>query len=86
MGLVGWIVIGLIAGWVAGRFMKGSGYGLFGDLGLGIVGAIVGGWVFETVAPSAEPTGVIGTLIVATLGAIGIIAVARLIGQRPVHA
>ncbi len=86
MGLIGWIVIGLIAGWAAGQFMKGSGYGLFGDIVLGIVGAIVGGWVFETIAPSAEPTGVIGTLIVATLGAIGIITVARLVGHRPVRA
>lgn len=86
MGLIGWIVIGLIAGWAAGQFMKGSGYGLLGDLVLGIVGAIVGGWVVETVAPSAEPTGVIGTLIVATLGAVGVIAVARLVGHRPVRA
>jgi uncharacterized membrane protein YeaQ/YmgE (transglycosylase-associated protein family) len=86
MGLIGWIVIGLIAGWIAGQFMKGSGYGLFGDLALGIVGAIVGGWVVVTIAPSAEPTGVIGTMIVATLGAIGLIALARLVGHRPARA
>jgi uncharacterized membrane protein YeaQ/YmgE (transglycosylase-associated protein family) len=86
MGLIGWIVIGLIAGWIAGQVMKGSGYGLVGDLVLGIVGAIVGGWVFETVAPAAEPTGFIGTVIVATMGAIGIIAIARAVGHRPLRA
>ncbi|MDE3097369.1 MAG: GlsB/YeaQ/YmgE family stress response membrane protein [Chloroflexota bacterium] len=86
MGLIGWIVVGSIAGWIAGRFMKGSGYGLFGDLALGIVGAIVGGWLFEVVAPAAEPSGFIGSLIVATVGAIGLIVVARLVGHRPVRA
>ena len=86
MGLIGWIVVGLIAGWLAGQFMKGSGYGLFGDLALGIVGAIVGGWLFGVVAPAAEPSGFIGSLIVATLGAIGLIVVARLVGHRPVRA
>lgn len=86
MGLIGWIVIGLIAGWLAGQVMKGSGYGLVGDLVLGIVGAIVGGWVFETVAPSAEPSGFVGVLIVATMGAIGVIAIARVVGHRPITA
>lgn len=85
MGLILWIVIGLIAGWIAGQVMKGSGYGLFGDLALGIVGAIVGGWLFGVVAPAAEPSGFVGSLVVATMGAVGIIVVARVVGHRPVR-
>ncbi len=45
-GLTRWIVVGFIAGWLAGKVMKGGGYGLLVDIVLGILGAIVGGWVF----------------------------------------
>ncbi len=44
MSILAWIVLGLIAGWLAGQVMKGRGYGLIGDLVLGIVGAIIGGF------------------------------------------
>ena len=46
MGLLAWIVVGLIAGWLAGKVMKGGGYGVLVDIILGILGGIVGGWVF----------------------------------------
>jgi uncharacterized membrane protein YeaQ/YmgE (transglycosylase-associated protein family) len=45
MGILSWIVVGLIAGWLAGMVMKGGGYGVVGDIVLGIIGAIVGGWL-----------------------------------------
>ena len=47
-GIIWWIVVGLIAGWAAGRIMKGGGYGVIADILLGIVGGIVGGWVVGT--------------------------------------
>lgn len=79
MGIIAWIVVGLIAGWLAGQIMKGSGYGLIGDLVLGLVGAIIGGWLFGLVAPAAEPSGFLGSIVVATIGAVVLIFVARAI-------
>ena len=86
MGLIAWIIVGLLAGWLAGMVMKGSGYGLLGDLLLGLIGAIVGGWLFGLILPSAEPTGLIGSIIVATIGAIVLVALVRLIRGRPIRA
>ena len=85
MGLIAWIIVGLLAGWIAGMVMKGSGYGLLGDLLLGLVGAVVGGWLFGLILPAAEPSGLIGSIIVATIGAIVLVAVIRLIRGQPVR-
>ncbi len=52
MGLVWFLLIGLAAGWLAGRIMKGKGFGLIGDLIVGVVGAILGGWLFSDVLKS----------------------------------
>jgi len=86
MGIIAWIIVGLIAGWLAGLIMKGGGYGLIGDLILGLIGAIVGGWLFGLIMPSAEPTGLIGSIIVATIGAVVLVAIVRLVRGRPVRA
>ncbi len=85
MGLIAWIIVGLLAGWLAGMFMKGSGYGLLGDLLLGLIGSVVGGWLFGLILPAAEPSGLIGSIIVATIGAIVLVAVVRLIRGQPVR-
>jgi uncharacterized membrane protein YeaQ/YmgE (transglycosylase-associated protein family) len=82
MGIIAWIIIGLVAGWLAGQIMKGSGYGLVGDLVLGLIGAIVGGWLVGRVAPAAEPTGIVGGIIIATAGALVLIFVARMFRGR----
>jgi uncharacterized membrane protein YeaQ/YmgE (transglycosylase-associated protein family) len=84
MGIIAWIIIGLVAGWLAGQIMKGSGYGLIGDLILGLVGAVVGGWLVGLVAPAAEPSGLLGSIIVATAGAIVLIFIARAFRGRGV--
>lgn len=84
MGIIAWIIVGLVAGWLAGLIMKGSGYGLVGDLVLGLVGAVLGGWLFGVVAPTAEPTGLLGSIIVATIGAIVLIFIARAFQGRRV--
>jgi len=86
MGFILWIIVGLIAGWLAGVIMKGGGYGLIGDLILGLIGALVGGWLFSLILPSAEPTGLIGSIIVATIGAVVLVAIVRLVRGRPVRA
>ncbi|MFY9561093.1 MAG: GlsB/YeaQ/YmgE family stress response membrane protein [Terriglobales bacterium] len=70
------ILVGLIAGWAAGRIMRGSGYGTLADIGLGILGAVVGGFLIRLVG--FEPMGgLISSIVTATLGAIVVIAIAR---------
>jgi len=86
MGIIVWLVVGLIAGWLAGLIMKGSGYGVLGDILLGLVGGIVGGWLFGLLLPAAEPSGFIGAIIVSAIGAIVLVALSRLISGRPVRA
>jgi uncharacterized membrane protein YeaQ/YmgE (transglycosylase-associated protein family) len=81
-GLIAWLVVGLIAGWLAGQFMRGGGYGLVGDIVLGIIGAFIGGFIFSFFVPGAS-VGLIGSIIVAFIGAVILIALARaLTGSR----
>jgi uncharacterized membrane protein YeaQ/YmgE (transglycosylase-associated protein family) len=77
MGFLEWIVVGLIAGWLAGQVMKGGGYGLLVDAILGILGGILGGWLFTALGiwPGG---GIIGSLIVAFIGAVILVAITRL--------
>ncbi len=70
-----WIIIGLIAGWLAGLVMRGGGYGVVGDIVIGIVGAIIGGLVFGALGLGA--TGIVGQIIVAFIGAVILIALLR---------
>lgn len=81
-----WIVIGLIAGWLGGIAMKGSGYGLVGDLLVGILGAVVGAWLFIFIVPVDERSGPFGTIVVAVIGAAVFISLARLLTRRTVLA
>ena len=78
MELLWFILIGLIAGWLAGVIMKGGGYGVIGDIIVGIVGALIGGWVFGKMGVSAGG-GMLGSVIIATVGAIILIFILRLI-------
>ncbi len=84
MGIMAWIIVGIIAGWMAKRVIPGEGpAGLLGDLVIGVVGAIVGGWVFNSFGhPGA--TGVnIGSIIVSFVGAVVVLWLMRqLTGTR----
>ncbi len=83
-GLIAWLVVGLVAGWLAGQFMKGSGYGLVGDIVMGIIGAFVGGLLFSFLLPGSS-AGLIGSIIVAFIGAVVLIALVRALpGRSPV--
>jgi len=75
-GLIAWLVVGLIAGWLAGQFMKGGGYGIVGDIILGIVGAFIGGFIFSLLLPGSS-VGLIGSIVVAFIGAVILIAIVR---------
>lgn len=70
---IGFLIIGGIAGWVAGQVMKGRGFGIVGNVVVGIVGAFFGGFLFRILGLSAH--GTIGSLVMATLGAIALLAV-----------
>lgn len=76
-GIIWLLLVGLIAGWLAGKIMKGSGFGLVGDLVVGILGAFVGGWVFGLLGIAAW--GFIGNIIVAVIGALLLLYVLRLV-------
>jgi uncharacterized membrane protein YeaQ/YmgE (transglycosylase-associated protein family) len=87
MGLLSWILVGLIAGWLAGVVMKGGSYGIVGDIVLGIVGALVGGFLASALFNVGDPIGGfdLTTLLVAFLGAIVVVAIVRALpGRSPV--
>jgi uncharacterized membrane protein YeaQ/YmgE (transglycosylase-associated protein family) len=81
MGLLTWIVVGAIAGWLAGQVMKGSGFGLIGDIIIGVVGALVGGWLAGALfnVPNAINGFNLTTILVAFLGAVVVLFILRLI-------
>ena len=78
MSFIYFIIIGGTAGWLAGRIMKGGGFGLVMNIVLGIIGSVVGGWVFNFFGLSTDG-GIIGSLVTALAGAVIILYVARLI-------
>ncbi len=72
-----WILVGLIAGWLAGKVMKGGGYGILMDIILGILGALLGGWVFRML--NWQLGGPLGPIIVAFIGAVILVWITRLL-------
>jgi uncharacterized membrane protein YeaQ/YmgE (transglycosylase-associated protein family) len=75
-GLIGWIIIGLLAGWIAGHLTRGRGFGCVVDIILGLLGAVIGGWIFTHLGIALW--GFWGSLLGATVGAIVLVAIARL--------
>jgi uncharacterized membrane protein YeaQ/YmgE (transglycosylase-associated protein family) len=76
------LLIGLCAGWLAGKVVKGSGFGLLGDLLVGVIGALIGGFLFGKMGVSTP--GLLGELLAATVGAIILLLILRFIHNRPV--
>jgi uncharacterized membrane protein YeaQ/YmgE (transglycosylase-associated protein family) len=74
--VIAWIVIGLIAGWLAGTVSRGRGFGCIANIFLGLVGAILGGWIFTKLGILGG--GLIYSIAAATLGAVILVAIARL--------
>ena len=68
-GLIAWIIIGVVAGWLAGLLVKGGGFGLIGDIVVGIIGAFIGGWLAGVLHISIG-SGMISSIITATIGAV----------------
>ena len=80
MDIVVFMLIGLVAGWLAGVLVKGSSYGVVGDLVVGVLGALIGGSLFQRLGISAGG-GLLGAIIVATVGAVILLVILRLINQ-----
>ncbi|HEX2663291.1 MAG TPA: GlsB/YeaQ/YmgE family stress response membrane protein, partial [Candidatus Acidoferrum sp.] len=80
MGFLTWIIVGLIAGWLAGQVMKGGGYGILVDIILGILGGILGGWVFGLLGLHAG--GLIGSIVVSFVGAVILVWITRLVKKK----
>jgi uncharacterized membrane protein YeaQ/YmgE (transglycosylase-associated protein family) len=81
MGILAWIVVGLIAGWGTGKLMRGSGYGVIMDIVVGIVGALVGGFIMRSLGFAGQG-GMIYTILVAIGGAVILTWIIRLITGR----
>ena len=84
MGLLSWIVVGAIAGWLSGQVMKGRGFGLLGDIIIGIVGGLIGGFLAEALfkVPNAVNGFNLTSILVAFLGAVLLIVVVRMFQGR----
>src|SRR5438309_10028217 len=73
------LLVGIVAGWLAGKIVRGTGFGLIGDLLVGVVGAFVGNWILPRLGVHLG-TGVVSAIVNATLGAILLLLVVRLLG------
>jgi uncharacterized membrane protein YeaQ/YmgE (transglycosylase-associated protein family) len=85
MDLLTWLIVGLVAGVLASLVMGGTGYGIIGDIIIGIVGAFIGGWLFRQLGVASPMGGLAGVIFVAFVGAVVLIFILRLIrgGRRP---
>ncbi|MGH9440142.1 MAG: GlsB/YeaQ/YmgE family stress response membrane protein [Terriglobia bacterium] len=81
MGIIEWIIVGLIAGWATGKIMKGSGYGFFMDIVIGIVGALIGGFIMRALG-FAGRGGMVYTIIIAIIGAVILTWIYRLVTRK----
>jgi uncharacterized membrane protein YeaQ/YmgE (transglycosylase-associated protein family) len=77
MAILWWIIVGLIAGWITGKIMSGSGYGPLMDIVIGIVGAVIGGFIMRSLG-FVGSGGMIYTILVAVLGAVILTLILRL--------
>jgi uncharacterized membrane protein YeaQ/YmgE (transglycosylase-associated protein family) len=79
--ILAWIIIGLIAGWLAGKISRGEGYGCITDIVLGLVGSFLGGWIFMKL--NIFGSGFLYSLAAATVGAFVLVSIVHLIAGNP---
>ena len=82
-GLLAWLFLGLVAGWLAGKLSRGRGYGCIADVILGLLGSVVGGWVFTKLGIVSPANSFLYSLAAATLGAVILVAVVHLFTGGP---
>jgi len=76
-GLIGWLLIGLLAGWLAGKMARGRGFGCIGDILIGLIGSVIGGWIFTQLGIGHGNT-FLYSLAAATVGAVLLVSIAHL--------
>lgn len=86
MGILSWIVVGLIAGWLAGLVVKGGGYGCVGDIIVGVIGGVLGGWLASYFFQMGDPMSGINlqSILIAFVGAVIFVIALRLISGKKV--
>jgi len=77
-GVLSWILLGLVAGWLAGKIAHGRGYGCLTDILLGLIGSVLGGWIFRKLEIGAGHSGWLYSLAAATVGAVVLVVVVHL--------
>lgn len=81
MNFIWFLIVGIVAGWLSGVFVKGSGFGLFGDLVIGVAGAFIGGVLFSLFGVGSNG-GLVGSIVVATFGAVVLLVIVRAIRRK----
>ena len=86
MGILSWIIVGLIAGFLAGQVMRGGGYGVIGDIIIGVIGGVLGGWIAFYFFHVGDPMSGINlpSILIAFLGALLLLLVLRLLAGKRV--
>jgi uncharacterized membrane protein YeaQ/YmgE (transglycosylase-associated protein family) len=84
MGFLTWIIVGVIVGWLAGLVVRGRGFGLIGNIVIGVIGALIGGWLAGALFNVSDPISGFNltTIFIAFLGAVLLLFVARLVKSR----
>src|ERR1700719_2130355 len=77
-GLIGWLLIGLLAGWLAGKMARGRGFGCIGDILIGLIGSVIGGWIFTQLGIGGHANTFLYSLAAATIGAVLLVSIAHL--------
>jgi uncharacterized membrane protein YeaQ/YmgE (transglycosylase-associated protein family) len=78
--IIVWVVVGIIAGWLAGKLVRGTGFGLVGDFVIGIIGAFIGGWLLPRIGiASIVGQPFVDAILFAAIGAVVLLIVLRLI-------
>jgi len=77
-GLIGWLLIGLLAGWLAGKMARGRGVGCIGDILIGLIGSVIGGWIFTQLGIGGHANTFLYSLAAATIGAVLLVSIAHL--------
>ena len=80
-GLIFWLIIGGVAGWLAGKLMRGDGFGLIGDIAVGVIGGFIGGWLAGLLGIHIGG-GILASLVTATAGAVLLVFILRLVKRR----
>ena len=85
--ILGWIIIGIVAGWLTGKIMKGGGYGMLLDMVIGLIGAVIGGEIFRALGYGGPGEhGLIVSIVIATIGAIILTFLIHIFtGRRPIR-